>query len=309
MSGLPFQQHGGERERAAAALGADPASLIDLSVSLNPFAPDVATIAADHLDALRRYPEPAAAHAAFAAATGFDPELLVLTNGGAEAIAGVARLVGSGSVVGPEFSLYRRHLGRLVADPARRWRSNPSSPLGVLAADHERAAVWDEAFHPLATGCWSRGDGGAWRLGSLTKLWSCPGLRLGYAVAPDATSAARLRADLPHWSVGSLALALVEPLLDLTDLDGWSRAVAALRHELAVELAALGFTVHETAANWLLVDCADGIPAAELRQRLARHGVLVRDCTSFGLPETIRVGLPFPDQLDRVVAAFAAAGA
>lgn len=304
VSELPFQQHGGERARAAEALGVDPDELLDLSVSLNPFAPDVAALAARHLDALRRYPEPAAAHAAFAAAAGFDPELLVLTNGGAEAIAGVARLVGAGNVVGPEFSLYRRHLGQLVDDPARRWRSNPSSPLGVLAGQHEQAAVWDEAFYPLATGCWSRGDAGVWRLGSLTKLWSCPGLRLGFAVAPDAASAERLRAELPQWSVGSLALALIEPLLDLTDLERWAGAVAALRHELAVELSSLGFAVRETAANWLLVDCAAGVPATALRQRLARRGVLVRDCASFGLPEIIRVGLPMPAELDRLVAAF-----
>lgn len=301
MNGLPFQQHGGERARTAAALGVDPAALIDLSVSLNPFAPDVTALAVGRLDVLARYPEPAAAHAALAAATGFDPASLVLTNGGAEAIAGVARLVGVGSVVGPEFSLYRRHLPEIVDDPLRRWRSNPSSPLGALAAADARAAVWDEAFYPLATGCWSRGDADAWRLGSLTKLWACPGLRLGFAVAPDPASAERLRAELPQWSVGSLALALVEPLLAVTDLAGWSAAIGEHRHRFAGELAALGHQVVETAANWLLVHDAG------LRERLASHGVLVRDCASFGLSGVMRVGLPTPGQLDRVLAAFAAA--
>ena len=79
----------------------------------------------------------------------------MLTNGGAEAIALVAAELGAGEVVDPEFSLYRRHLPTVAAG-AGRWRSNPSNPLGALAAADDVAAVWDEAFWPLATGTWTR---------------------------------------------------------------------------------------------------------------------------------------------------------
>ena len=86
-----------------------------------------------------------------------DDDLVVLTNGGAEAVALVAQLERVGSVVDPEFSLYRRHLQEVRPD-APRWRSNPSNPLGLLADADATARVWDEAFYPLATGDWSRGD-------------------------------------------------------------------------------------------------------------------------------------------------------
>ena len=152
-------------------------------MSLNPVAPDVAPIVAAHAGAIDRYPEPAAATAALAAAIGVPADRVVLTNGGAEAIALVAAELGAGEVVDPEFSLYRRHLAE-IRPGAGRWRSNPSNPLGQLAAAADVAAVWDEAFWPLATGTWTRGDDTAWRLGSLTKLWACPGLRLGYVIAP-----------------------------------------------------------------------------------------------------------------------------
>ena len=122
-------------------------------------------------------------------AIGVDPDLLVLTNGGAEAIALVAAIEQEGAIVEPEFSLYRRHLERVTPD-APRWRSNPSNPIGLLAPPDATARVWDEAFYPLAAGAWTRGDAGSWRIGSLTKVWGCPGLRIGYVIAPDAAAAA-----------------------------------------------------------------------------------------------------------------------
>lgn len=297
---LPTGPHGGDAERVARLLGCDVDEVLDLSASLNPFAPDAAAVAARHLGSLRRYPDAARSTVALADAIGVDPACLVLTNGGAEAIALVAAELGSGAVVEPEFSLYRRHL-REVRAGAGRWRSNPSNPLGALAAPTDRAAVWDEAFWPLATGTWTRGDDTSWRLGSLTKLWACPGLRLGYAIAPDAEAAGRIRAAQPQWAVSALAAALVSPLLDRSDLVGWSTAIARLATAIASELAAMGFTVRATDANWLLVTSS-----RPLRDDLAGQRVLVRDCGSFGLADTYRIALPRPAERDRLLTAFAA---
>ena len=231
---------------------------------------------------------------------GVDADRLLLTNGAAEAIALVAAEHPVGEVRAPEFSLYERHLER-IEPGAPRWRSNPNNPLGTLAGDDERAAVWDESFWPLATGTWTRGDDDAYRLGSLTKLWHCPGLRLGYVVAPDGDEAGRLAARQPAWSVSGLALALVEPLLVRTDLAGWAAGIAVLRAELAALFA--GYDVVESAANWILVHGAGG-----LRLPLARQGVLVRDCASFGLPGTIRVAVPDAAGLERLAGALARVG-
>jgi histidinol-phosphate/aromatic aminotransferase/cobyric acid decarboxylase-like protein len=266
-------------------------------------APDVHALAVAELrrsgsQALTAYPDPAAATNQLAAAMGVDPDLLVLTNGGAEAIALVAAATGAGSVVDPEFALYRRHLARVEAS-APRWRSNPSNPLGRLAAPGEAAGVWDEAFYPLATGRWTRGDA-SWRVGSLTKLWSCPGLRLGYAIAPDREAALRLRAAQPQWAVNGLALALLPVLLAGTDLPGWADRIGVLRRRFVAALGDLDLDVHDTDANWVLVD------RPGLRAALALHGLVVRDCASFGMPGVHRVAVPAPPVFDRVVAAFAA---
>src|SRR3954454_3479132 len=108
-SAPPAGAHGGDGDVLAARLGIDPAEVLDLSASMNPVAPDPVPVVARHLDALGRYPNPETATAALAEAMGVDRAHLLLTNGGAEAIALVAAEVG-GHVEGPEFALYRRHL-------------------------------------------------------------------------------------------------------------------------------------------------------------------------------------------------------
>jgi threonine-phosphate decarboxylase len=259
-------------------------------------------LAADRLDGLRRYPDPAErAHvtALFADAIGVAAERLVLTNGAAEAIALVAGEHPVGWVEGPEFSLYGRHLTR-IEPGAPRWRSNPNNPLGTLADRLDVAAVWDESFWPLATGSWTRGDDGAYRIGSLTKLWHCPGLRLGYVIAPDAAAAERLACRQPTWSVNNLALAVVEPLLARTDLPRWHAGISELRDKLIAIFNA--FAVQPSAANWILVH-----EVGDLRTALLEQRVLVRDCANFGLPGTIRVAVPPANELARVASALAAA--
>jgi histidinol-phosphate/aromatic aminotransferase/cobyric acid decarboxylase-like protein len=289
----PPGPHGGDGARLAAALGVDPSAVVDLSASLNPVAPDAAEVVAKHVDAVGRYPDPGPATATLAAAMGVDEERLLLTNGGAEAIALVAADLG-GTVNEPDFSLYPRHGGP-------RWRSNPHNPSGRLAAAGERAGVWDEAFYPLATGRWTRGDAdrGAVVVGSLTKVFACPGLRVGYVLAPDAGLVHRLRARQPTWSLNGLAAAALPDLLARADLPAWATAVAELRGALVTVLRGHGFDPEPSDANYVLVR------APRLRARLARQGVLVRDCASFGLPEHVRVAVPDTAALARLDAALA----
>lgn len=303
MTVPPPGPHGGDGPAVAAALGIDPASVLDLSMSLNPFGPDVRTLALGHLDALGRYPDPRRATAALAAAVGVDADRVVLTNGGSEAIALVAAELGPGWVDEPDFSLYRRHLPAVQAG-APMWRSNPRNPTGELAPFGTSAAVWDEAFYPLATGTWTRGDAGAVVVGSLTKVFACPGLRLGYVVAPDARLGARLRARQPRWAVNGLAAALLPELLARADLTAWAAGIARLRAELVAVLRGHGLQPRPSDAPFVLVDGADG-----LRERLAPLGIVVRDCTSFGLRGSVRVAVPDPDGLTRLDAALRAVGA
>jgi histidinol-phosphate/aromatic aminotransferase/cobyric acid decarboxylase-like protein len=280
---IPPGAHGGDGARLAAALGVDPAAVLDLSASLNPLAPDPGEVVGKHLDALRRYPDPSRATAALAEAMGVDPDRLLLTNGGAEAIALVAAELG-GRVEEPDFALYPRTGGPL-------WRSNPHNPSGRLAQGH--ADVWDEAFYPLATGRWT--SGAPLVVGSLTKLLACPGLRVGYVVG-----APRLRQ--PAWSVNGLVCAALPDLLDAVDLPGWAAGISRLRGRLVDVLRWNGLDPEPSDANFVLVR------APGLRDRLAPHGILVRDCASFGLPDHVRIAVPDDAGLDRLEEVLCAVG-
>jgi len=145
-------------------------------------------------------------------------------------------------------------------------------------------------------------------LRSLTKVYTLPGLRLGYLLA-DAETVQRAAAGQPAWSVNGLAAALVAPLLADRDFTRRTKAwLAAERPRLAAGLRALGLEVVPSRANFFLVRHPAGQEATRcLLPALLRRGVLVRHTESFaGLDGGwLRLALGDAAANDRLLAALA----
>ena len=143
-------------------------------------------------------------------------------------------------------------------------------------------------------------------LKAFTKLFGMAGLRLGYAVTGDALLAEGVRAAGPPWAVSNVAQAAgAAALSDEAFVERTRRLVARERPRLAAALSATGCAVVPSEANYLLFRA----PVDDLPSRLARRGVLVRDCRSFeGLDASwCRVAVRGREENDLLAAAVAEA--
>jgi L-threonine-O-3-phosphate decarboxylase len=190
---------------------------------------------------------------------------------------------------------------------------NPNNPTGaVLAPDiiadwarqHRQSLfVIDEAYLPFAAGLGSAlafATGNVVVLRSMTKDFGLAGLRLGFAVGDEGLIEMLGRVQ-PPWSVNAMAQAAgIAALGDLAHRQHSLECLAQDSEELAVGLSQLGFSTLPSATHFFLVRVGD---APAFRAALLRRGILVRDCTSFGLPAHIRIAARRPEENQRLLAA------
>ena len=211
----------------------------------------------------------------------------------------------------------RRRIARTVPESLV-FLCNPNNPTGVYLGQEDVQAlaqacaaagsllVVDEAYLNFVDSPWDCLDllegGNTVLLRSMTKDYALTGLRLGYSLAsPEVT--ARLASFQPDWSVSSLAQAAGQAALaDRDYLPRAREAVNAAKEYLIRELGSMGFIMHPSAANFLLVEVGDGGWWAD---RLMHQAIFVRDCASFGLPDCIRIGIRALADCERLVAAVA----
>lgn len=206
-----------------------------------------------------------------------------------------------------------KEVARVAGENALVLLSRPNNPVGYLApsdyvyelakmlSQRRSFLVLDEAFIDLSPGA-KRLDPaeGLIIVRSLTKIFATPGLRLGYVIA-ERGLAERLRLALQAWPVGSLETCIYTELL----LDERSRHYVARARMLVGEenprltalLQGLGLRVYPSRAPFLLIR-HEALKHPGLQERLVRHGVYVRDASSFyGLDKTFsRVSVKTPGE-------------
>ncbi|MFH1382404.1 MAG: histidinol-phosphate transaminase [Chloroflexota bacterium] len=178
---------------------------------------------------------------------------------------------------------------------------NPNNPTGqyfsrreietVLAGSKDSLIVLDEAYIAFVERAWSSlgliERENVIILRSMTKDYALAGLRLGYAVAHQKILD-NLRRVRPPWNVNAIAQkAGVIALSQSNYLKDCQQRVREAKKFLVDEFTRLGFTLVPSRANFFLMKVGH---ATRFRTTLLRQGIMVRDCTSFGLPEYVRIG-------------------
>ena len=153
--------------------------------------------------------------------------------------------------------------------------------------DDDTLVVVDEAYGEYATEPSSvelveRFDNLA-VLRTFSKAHGLAGLRIGYGVVPEAFADAYARVNTPF---AANELACRAALAALEDDAHVERSVESARWARAYMARELDAPTFESDGNFVLAEVGDAPLVAEASQRA---GVIIRDCTSFGLPGCVRI--------------------
>ena len=318
--------HGGTGKRERENTGKN---LLDFSASLNPLPPEFAWICAPA--ELASYPDNEYHRLKECIARAFHraTDEVCVGNGSIELIRVFCSVVlpkktyHAGMPTFGEYDLSARLAGAAPAtcmDTADvTFACNPNNPTGDLytrndmlarartTAVHHGILFADEAFIELADpGQSVVQDAGEslFVLRSLTKSFAVPGIRFGYGFG-DPDLVARIETARPPWSINAYAEAFALTAFAHLDKLEKSRAYIGKEREfLQKKIQDLGLQFHPSQVNYILVDCARD--AGPLCADLEKLGILVRDCSSFGLPKSIRVAVRTHEENAQLLEALAA---
>jgi histidinol-phosphate aminotransferase len=132
-------------------------------------------------------------------------------------------------------------------------------------------------------------------LRTFSKAYGLAGLRVGYAVVPASWADAYARVNTPFAAseVGCRAA-----IAALDDADHLRTSVETARWARAYLRDELDVPTWESGGNFVLAEVGDAEAVAAATQR---RGVIVRDCSSFGLPACVRVSCGTRESTPRAV--------
>jgi histidinol-phosphate aminotransferase len=202
----------------------------------------------------------------------------------------------------PDFQLDINKLTNLLQkhQPKAIFLCNPNNPTGqymsgeeviqIMSSAPESLMVLDEAYIAFTENAWASVDlinrGNLVILRSMTKDYALAGLRLGYGIASESIVSV-LKRVCPPWNVNAFAQKAGTLVLNTdSHLKGCYNKIRKAKNFLIKELERLGLSPLPSQTNFFIFRVGN---ATAFREALLKRGILVRDCTSFGLPEYIRL--------------------
>ncbi|ASJ17403.1 aminotransferase [Thermococcus chitonophagus] len=211
----------------------------------------------------------------------------------------VSRIFGARIVKGPNDP---GELAKLVTQGSIVFFCNPNNPDGKFyrvrelkplidaVEDTNSLLILDEAFIDFVKKPESPQGENIVKLRTFTKSYGLPGIRVGYVIGfPEYFRSVRM-----PWSIGSTGVAFLEFLLE----DGFEhlkRTMPLIWKEKSRLERELGV---RSDANFFIMRVGN---AKEFVERVKPRGILVRDCSSFGLPEFVRFSVRRPEENDILI--------
>jgi histidinol-phosphate aminotransferase len=193
--------------------------------------------------------------------------------------------------------------------------ANPNNPTGTLLSQDEIdrfmekvpdhvIVVFDEAYHeflenPPDTLKFIRAGRNVVVLRTFSKIQGLANLRIGYGLAKPELIDVLQKTRQPFNTNGIAQAGALAGLMDEDHQRKTREITIEGRNFLQREFGAMGLEYVPSFANFVLVRVNDG---KGVFQALMRKGIIVRDMTSYGLPEWIRVSIGTMEQNERFLA-------
>ena len=191
--------------------------------------------------------------------------------------------------------------------------ANPNNPTGTLVpqAEIDRfmdkvpphvVVVFDEAYHefleePTDTLKYVReGRPNVIVLRTFSKIQGLAGLRIGYGIGSEEVVSILQKTRQPFNANAIAQAGAIAGLADDEHQERTRRITWQGRDVLQAAFTRLGLEYVPTHANFILVKTGHG---SALFQAMLRKGVIVRDMTSYKLPEWIRVSIGTPTENEK----------
>ena len=165
--------------------------------------------------------------------------------------------------------------------------------------DEQTLVIVDEAYGEFATGpsartlLEDREDVAILR--TFSKAYGLAGLRLGYAIVPEAWGDAYARVNTPF---AASSVSCSAGLAALEDEGHVERTLETVEWARAYMQSEIDAPVHRSHGNFVMVEVGDGTAVSD---QLRERGVIIRDLTSFGLPEYVRITAGVEAETERAV--------
>jgi len=295
--------HGGGVEAAAKAWQCEISEVLDLSTGLHPAGVPswLPHWLQEHACLAAHYPEVTGepARSILAMELGVKPENVLIT-AGAQAVIEVIFQAMAWSSLAIEVPCYNEPIrcarragyqvnafeaGEAIPKADAFWLTSPSNPFGATQSFPQNGVgVLDESYMPFAQRRTLQVMDDVIRLGSLTKTFCIPGLRLGYVIA-DTKLITQLNQWLSPWPASTLALHVLPRLL--AEADVRDAEIVQGRERLTDLSHQHGWQTIPSHASFLLAKPQEKMPdfaAAKILVRTFPEWPQLQGWVRFGLP-------------------------